>query len=255
MATTRRPAGPRAVFERIFDSRPNAGSPPFDLDHRPGRTLRKDRARDQRDARAMTLEAADRHLDVLDLRLPAEEAPSSRARRFLEYWQSLPKDGLVPRRDLFDPVAVAPLLSDLIICRYEFGASPKVCFTLIGSRHVDRWGRDLTGQDYLAFVPEIDRAATWHRLRLVVEHPCGTHGFRAEIYRSGKVVLLESLILPLRGGDGRVDRCIAYSHEAPGYEKPRWDISVGREFRATSGGRYLDIGNGVPPGEEPCRAA
>ena len=191
---------------------------------------------------------ADRLQGALPLRLPADDAPSARAQRFFDYWHSLPKDGCVPRRQSFDPAAVAPLLPDLLLCRYQFEARPRVVFSLIGSRHVDRWGRDLTGQDYLAFLPDHDREATWQRLRSVVEHPCGTHGYRAEVYRSGKVVMLETLILPLRGGDGRIDRCIAYSREAPGYEKPRWDISIGHEFRATARERYLDIGAGIPGG-------
>lgn len=191
---------------------------------------------------------------ALALSLPAGTVPSDRAQRFLDYWHSLPKEGFVPRRQSFDPAAVVPLLPDLILCRYEFGARPRVVFSLIGSRHVDRWGRDLTGQDYLAFLPDHDRDSTWQRLRNVVEHPCGTHGYRAEVYRSGKVVLLETLILPLRGGEGRIDRCIAYGHEAPGYEKPRWDISIGREFRATARERYLDIGNGVPGDASPAAA-
>jgi hypothetical protein len=198
----------------------------------------------------MALEWLDRSRSALSLRLPQDDVPSARAQRFLDYWLSLPRDGLVPRRDSFDPAAVAPLLPDLILCRCEPGAEPRVVFTLIGSRHVDRWGRDLTGQDYLSFLPPHDRDAAWQRLRNVVEHPCGTHGYRAELYRSGKVVLLEALILPLRSRDGRVDRCIAYSHEAPGYEKARWDFSVGREFRATARERYLDIGNGVPSDED-----
>ncbi len=185
--------------------------------------------------------------------LPAGDVPSERAQRFLDYWRSLPKIDLVPRRDAFDPAAVAALLSDLILCSYEFGPPPRVIFRLIGSRHVDRWGRDLTGQNYLTFLPRRDRNAVWRRLRNVVVHPCGTHGFRAEVYRSGKVALLETLILPLRGSDGAIDRCIAYSHEAPGFEKPRWDISGGHEFRATARDRYLDIGNGVP--DEASRAA
>ena len=200
----------------------------------------------------MNFARADRLQGALPLRMPAGDAPSARAQRFFDYWHSLPKDGFVPRRESFDPAAVAPLLPDLILCRYEFGAPPRVVFKLVGSRHVDRWGRDLTGQDYLAFLPDQDRAATWQRLRSVVEHPCGTHGYRAEAYRSGKVVLLETLILPLRGGEGHVDRCIAYSHEAPGYEKPRWDISIGNEFRATARERYLDIGNGVPGNTTPA---
>jgi len=196
----------------------------------------------------MDSEPDDRPHGAFPLRLPAGDVPSARAQRFLDYWRSLPRADFVPRRESFDPAAVAPLLPDLVLCRYEFGPPPRVVFSLIGSRHVDRWGRDLTGQDYLAFLPEHDRDAAWQRLRNVVAHPCGTHGFRAEVYRSGKVVLLETLILPLRGRDGPVDRCIAYSHEAPGFEKPRWDISVGHEFRATSRDRYLDIGNGVPGG-------
>lgn len=194
----------------------------------------------------MDSEGADRWQGLAPLELPAGDAPSARAQRFLDYWRSLPKEGLVPRRESFDPAAVVSLLPDLILCRYEFGPPPRVVFSLIGSRHVDRWGRDLTGRDYLAFLPAQDRDAAWQSLRNVVEHPCGTHGFRAEVYRSGKVVLLETLILPLRSRDGAADRCIAYCCEAPGFEKPRWDVSAGREFRATSRERYLDIGNGVP---------
>ena len=114
----------------------------------------------------MDVARADRSRGTLPLRLPAGDVLNARAQRFFDYWRSLPKVGFVPSRESFNPASAPPLLPDVILCRYESGAPPRVDFRLIGSRHVDR--------------------------------------------------------------------CIAYSHEAPGYEKPRRDISIGHEFRATA---------------------
>lgn len=86
---------------------------------------------------------------------------SSAAREFFAYWDGLPKCDLVPRREQFDPVAVKHLLADIAILQYSFAEPPALIFRLAGTHHVQRWGHELTGRNYLDFVPTPRRPLAW----------------------------------------------------------------------------------------------
>lgn len=171
---------------------------------------------------------------------------SPAARRFFAYWDGLPKQGLVPRRDDFDPVTVKDLLPDVAILQYRFEGPGALVFRLVGTEHVNRWGRELTGLNYLDFVPPERRVLAWARQRLIVEHPCGTHSFRIETYASGRQVRLESTALPLRSRDGKADLMIVFSREAPDRKTEPWQLGTHQAFADSVGSRFIDIGNGVP---------
>lgn len=172
------------------------------------------------------------------------------ARDFFAYWDGLPKHDFVPRRDDFDPVAIKQLLADIAILQYRFEDPPALVFRLAGTSHVQRWGRELTGLNYLEFVPPERRPLAWARQRLIVEHPCGTHSFRIETYESGRQVRMESLALPLRSRDGRADLMIVFSREAPDQRTEPWRLGPHRAFTDSVGNRFIDIGKGLP--QEPA---
>jgi hypothetical protein len=171
---------------------------------------------------------------------------SPAARDFFAYWDGLSKHDFVPRRDDFDPVAVKQLLPDIAILQYRFADPPAVVFRLAGTSHVARWGRELTGLNYLDFVPLARRPLAWARQRLIVEHPCGTHSYRIETFESGRQVRLESVALPLRSRDGRADLMIVFSREAPDQKVERWRLGTHQAFADSVGSRFIDIGKGVP---------
>ncbi len=175
---------------------------------------------------------------------------SSAAREFFAYWDGLPKCDLVPRREHFDPVAVKHLLADIAILQYSFAEPPALIFRLAGTHHVQRWGHELTGRNYLDFVPAPRRALAWARQRLIVEHPCGTHSYRIETYASGRQVRLESIALPLRSRDGPADLMIVFSREAPDQKVEPWRLGEHQAFADSIGNRFIDIGRGAP--DEPA---
>jgi hypothetical protein len=180
---------------------------------------------------------------------PANDAVRARMapafRRFLDYWESLPAEGLVPRRRDIDPIALRDHLPDIILARFEDGER-RLVLRLVGTGHVARWGSDLTGRNYLELIPEPVRPVAWARLRLIVDHPVGTHTFRLESYQSGRTVRMESLSLPLRGPDGPVNMMINFSREAERVVQPPSLLGPGQAFVDTLETRYIDLGAGAP---------
>lgn len=176
------------------------------------------------------------------------EGLSAEARLFFSYWDNLPKEGLIPRRGQIDPTMLKDLLPDLVICKYVFDNPPAIILRLVGTRHVMRWGRELTGVDYLDLVPPERRPLAWARNKLIVEHPCGTHSYRIETFASGGRARLESTALPLRDNDGKADMMILYSREAPDERLEPWKLGAGQAFADSLQSRFIDIGAGVPAG-------
>lgn len=174
------------------------------------------------------------------------EGLGAKACEFFAYWDGLPKHGLIPRRSDLDPVALKTLLADLVICKYEFDGEGALVFRLVGTNHEQRWGRSLTGLNYLDLVPRERRALAWARQRLIVEHPCGTHSFRVETFATGRSVRLESTTLPLRGPDGAADMLVSLSAEAPDRKTAAWQLGPGQSITDSQLGRFIDIGNGEP---------
>lgn len=165
-------------------------------------------------------------------------------RRYLDYWESLPAEGLVPRRADVDPIALNDLLPDLILARFE--GEGRLTLRLVGTGHVTRWGSDLTGSNYLDLIPAAMREVAWARLRLIVDHPVGTHTFRMESYKSGRTVRMESVSLPLRGPSGAVDTMMNFSREAETGLVPAQGLGPGQAFVDAVETRYLDLGAGEP---------
>jgi hypothetical protein len=185
-----------------------------------------------------------RGIKVVAMRDPSDGSPlGANAQLLLDHWNSLPKHDLIPRRADLDPAKLRPLLGFLILA--ELNLKGELRLRLVGTNHVYRWGRDLTGGDYLQLLPAADRPLALARARLVLEHPCGCLGRCVEEYSSGAAVTLEFLRLPMRDEQDKATRLIIYAREiAP----PLGQVNRGRGVgvRELPGVRFIDIGNGVP---------
>jgi len=92
--------------------------------------------------------------------------------RFVEYWLSLPRDpGGIPLRMDFDPTEVPDLLPRFIM--HEIRDRSRLHVRLLGTELVRRYGMDVTGKNYLEFVPEGRRSQSLEAMLVIVDFPAG----------------------------------------------------------------------------------
>ncbi|MBI1260466.1 MAG: PAS domain-containing protein [Rhizobiales bacterium] len=72
------------------------------------------------------------------------------SRTFFEYWQSLPREGLLPDRKSFNPAAIYKLMPEVLMVEFPKEGAP--VFRYVGSKLTERVGFDPTQQEYLQFL-------------------------------------------------------------------------------------------------------
>ncbi|NMM46285.1 PAS domain-containing protein [Rhodospirillaceae bacterium KN72] len=171
-----------------------------------------------------------------------------RNKDFADYWLSLPRDGLIPSRADFDPTDVPRLLPRFIL--HEVQDRKRIYIRLCGTALVRRHGADITGRDYLEFVPEERRAKALRGLLAAIDHPAGMIARMVIRTADGTAVPVESLGLPLLGkpdsvtGERPVLMLFHSVENVPLSYDPTTRTHL-EEF-GLSERIYLDIGNGTP---------
>ena len=163
------------------------------------------------------------------------------AAEFLAAWSLLPKRDYVPDRQSFDPMTLPRILPALTILQRL--ADDEWRFRVIGTEIEGRWGRRLTGLNYTEIVAPVAAAIMRREFGEIVQRPCGSWSTRRVEFTSGKLVMVETLRLPLRAKDGSSSLILSCSCELPGRtthgrDQPRTIISMVQQ-------RFLDIGAGV----------
>lgn len=69
---------------------------------------------------------------------------------FFDYWQSLPREGLLPDRKTFNPAAIHRLMPEVLMVEFPKEGAP--VFRYVGSKLTERVGFDPTQQEYLKFL-------------------------------------------------------------------------------------------------------
>ena len=162
------------------------------------------------------------------------------ARRFFEYWDSLPKRGFVPDRKDFNPAAIYSLMPSVSLL--EIMSPERVEIRLLGTDLVDRIGIEVTGGNYLeSFEPAL-RPAYLNILNTQITFPCGRRTVLKTREESGILSRVEVLSLPLTHdavGNPLILSCFEPT-ESIGYEHG------GREVKNFDDIQWIDIGAGVP---------
>lgn len=171
------------------------------------------------------------------------EITEERSRRFADYWLSLPKDSLIPRRSAFEPERIASLLPNVVI--HELVSPEFLRLRLVGSAVIDDYGQDITGRNYLDFVEEPRRPKASRAIFVICEQPAGMLVQLRSITRGGRIMTRESIAFPIRSDDG--DARFVYFCSSPARERdfahPETDeLQVMNVMRRT----YIDIGAGLP---------
>ena len=130
-----------------------------------------------------------------------------RQTRFLyDYWARIKGERTAPDRSEIEPSDIGVILGDTFILeKTEEGRFP---FRLAGSRLCSTFRRELKARDYLGIWIGRDREAVESILNAITEEMAaaviGSQGFTER----GDAVILETVLLPMRRGDGPCNRIL-----------------------------------------------
>ena len=171
------------------------------------------------------------------------EATEERSRVFAEYWGTLPKLDLIPRRDSFRPEEVPRILPNMVI--HELVSPEMLRLRLVGSAVIEDYGQEITGRNYLDFVDEARRPKASAAIFAICRQPAGMLVRLRSVTRAGRILTRESIAFPMRG-DGDAANLV-YFCSSPARE---------RDYTAAESDRlkimnviqrvFIDIGAGLP---------
>ena len=165
---------------------------------------------------------------------------TEKCRGFFEHWASLRDEGQhAPLQSVFLDKSHPEYAPHLHIADVYDGY---LVFRLIGTKVVERWGRDKTGEVVGEGQPPGMQRALYENGILSVSTPCG---FRMEMMfaaSNGSEISVEALVLPLETQDGKPDRLVSLSEVV---EKLKYGDQSER-YLNMSNVNWVDIGAGVP---------
>lgn len=173
--------------------------------------------------------------------MPVTDAPKSDlCRAFFDHWLSLIAEGeaITTQQMLLDHphpefapfVHIGELADDHLV------------FRLIGTKLVERWGRDKTGQVIGSDQPESIRKGLFANARDAYAHPCGYILEMDLASATGAGLSIEAVVLPLGVAPGRPGRLVSYTDVLN--KLPDGELTA--RYLSLHGGRWIDIGAGIP---------
>ena len=164
--------------------------------------------------------------------------------KFLEIYEEARQTKLVPTRDDLGLRQLARFLPDITIMeRPEPG---KVIYRLMGTAVAERMGADLTGQNFLDYLKDAERARNDLGLGFVSDIPCGTFAMYDNQYASGVLSRNESMMLPIDAGSGEAPYQILGMHLTQNpfqYGEEQGQSVIAVKWRD---GMVIDLGRGLP---------
>ncbi|MEQ9518754.1 MAG: PAS domain-containing protein [Parvibaculum sp.] len=155
-----------------------------------------------------------------------------------------------------DQVVAKPDLSmrQLAMCMpnitlMEVHSDQNVVYRIAGDNVIARLGMNPTGHNFMDLIPPGERVATATANRYCLTHPCGIYLVYDNDYSSGRRMVSESLILPLRKSTDEPANLLLglhIHHEASGFSPIPGETRLLANLRTAS---YVDIGAGLPGAE------
>lgn len=171
---------------------------------------------------------------------------SERSLAFEALWRSLPRDGLLPERKAFDPARAGTFLRNLILVERSDEEQRSLRFRLVGDALNEKVQRNVTGANFLDFVPEAQHAESLESARLICEHPCGIWQLNPVHYERGFSQIVEATIFPLRTGAGRVSLMLGVLEFLDGPVRPIPLLDKAMTVDTAPHYGFIDIGAGIP---------
>lgn len=134
---------------------------------------------------------------------------SAESIRFEEMWRHLPRRGLIPARDAFQPKLAKTFLSNIILAEVADSAISSIQIRVVGECVRQKVQGDMTGRNYFDFVQGWSRKAhAIERVQELFARPCG-HWWVAPVhYRRGLSEHWEITTFPLAASSSRQARAI-----------------------------------------------
>jgi hypothetical protein len=169
-------------------------------------------------------------------------------RRFVDAWLTWRGSSLVPRRSQMDLRQITDALPMVVL--FEWREADDVRIRLTGTA-IDRYtGEDRTGKSYSELTPPSHWPVRRHRLRSMVQHPCG--GVMMHEYVASKPVTVTTITLPLLPDEIHgFPYLFSYVVPAEGLPHPA-DTPLARLSALPEAFSFIDIGAGAPASTEPA---
>lgn len=178
-------------------------------------------------------------------RLDLSDVVSERARAFGLHYAGLMTPGRLPLRSEFDVSRLPGIVESFVVLEVE-DDPPAVRIRLAGGHEVARYGREVTGRDYLDFVPAARRAAAYAGFLPMTRTPCGMRTLIVSRRSTGRVVRNEALGLPFRSDRTGAVHLVFQSNDLDG-GPPGWGEPETLEVHlSVPERRYIDVGFGLP---------
>ena len=139
-----------------------------------------------------------------DIRWQVEEIEE-----FASYWRQLPRLKGVPLRSDFNPAEVSHILPDISI--YEFDPAGEINIRLAGTRMVETFGQEITGNNFVDFWPSEYQDNVKETFKTMLTTPCGLLVKIIGITDSGKETSGYSVGFPLRDNNEECNLLIFYN--------------------------------------------
>ncbi|MFM2044499.1 MAG: hypothetical protein RLY86_3075 [Pseudomonadota bacterium] len=169
---------------------------------------------------------------------------SPRSHQYAQYYLSLLGPGRLPQRSAFDVTSQRRIIDSFVILERE--APGLVRFRLAGTLERRRYGFEVTGRNYLDFVPEDRREGAEAAFRHMAEHPCGMHAMIVSRTLYGRTTMNEALGFPFRADHSGAIHLIFQSNDLEFDERRQLEGDPLSLHQQVSSRRYIDIGFGVP---------
>lgn len=159
---------------------------------------------------------------------------------FYAYWKSLREDGkVVPHQSALLDTSHPGYAPHLHIAEFLNG---RLIFRLIGTRLVERWGRDKTGSVVGEDQPPEMQQSLYRNAWSSISKPCGFRMNMIFAATTGSQFSVEAVVLPLRVKSGKPNRLVSYSQVI---EKLKYgDLS--QQYLGIPDVEWVDIGAGAP---------
>lgn len=166
------------------------------------------------------------------------------ARRCIDHWLSLPRNGLVPARTALDPAAIRDILQFFMLWELNHGHDAK--WRIVGSGIREWFGTELTGKNVVEIHTEAARPRAIAAGLAMGAQPCGAWGLMALRSPQGYAFLVEVMCLPLCDAEGNVT-LFANTMERLN-DRRFFDAMAAAGARMVNfvEHRFIDIGAGLP---------
>lgn len=160
------------------------------------------------------------------------------AEQFALYWRGLEPDADVPHRRSFDPMRISALLPFIAI--YEVLSRDEIIYRLAGTAIVERFGKEVTGKNFLDFWEGEPRERTASSMYECVSRPCGIFSELSGTSESGGTESSVAVGFPLLDDSGACNRLVFYS---TGFQMIRTRIPREDQIRTLSAARgaFIDL--------------